>query len=598
MSNRDVARTAREYARDRGLFVFPTHGKIPATEHGFKDAENQFGVVAVMFSRAAREVPEGELGIGLAPGPSGYVVLDIDVKDGATGREDLEDLIARHGDFTKDAPEVLTPSGGSHFYFRRPEGVTIDNTKLAPGIDVRCDSGYVLLPGSPGYDWELSSPEIEDAPDFPMVLLDERRKIERDPSVLQNAEGKYTAGSRYDHGFRTGTSMKFKGNPMSVIEAAIRRINDELYEPPLSEARLLKLLSDIEKSKPINPTTGETRARLRAVEPASDDGDDTDLGEWLVSASSVHPNPNREWLPGWDHMIPCGCATVIAGDPKRGKSTMTRKIAADLTKLGRRVLIFSAEDSTEAIVRHLRLEGANLDLVSIVAGVPYSGNDFLRRVQATVLKLQPALVIIDPYMSYVSSDKMNTTGAREMIDVFHALGSQMGVTVIIVHHLTKAEGGSVRERVLGSTSIVAAARATIVVGSDPNRPAAGSAAALAIANYANPRTVKARGFRIIDSDGPDEARVEWTGESSLTADDIISAKQDFPSAIERAANWLLKALADGPVEASELEALVNDEPFSWATVKRAKPKVAKSCVGDDYGKWALLEEGDEIEEAA
>lgn len=151
-----VINSAKAYAR-LGLHVFPVEvyqsdgrwQKAPLTGHGFKDASDRMALVVPMFMNA-RPYRGGYLAVGCWPGPSGYVVLDVDVKDGASGREDLADLIDRYGNFIEGAPEVITISGGSHFWFRRPEGVTIDNTNLTPGIEVRCDNGFVVLPEDAG----------------------------------------------------------------------------------------------------------------------------------------------------------------------------------------------------------------------------------------------------------------------------------------------------------------------------------------------------------------------------------------------------------------------------------------------------------------
>lgn len=92
-------------------------------------------------------IPDGH-GIGLATGArSGIVVIDLDYKP-SKGINGLESLAALLGDVPPTLT-VLTPSGGYHLYFRHP-GFTIKNSasELGPGIDVRGDGGYVVLPDS------------------------------------------------------------------------------------------------------------------------------------------------------------------------------------------------------------------------------------------------------------------------------------------------------------------------------------------------------------------------------------------------------------------------------------------------------------------
>lgn len=76
---------------------------------------------------------------------SGLVVLDIDRKNGVDGFETL-----RTAGFTipPDAVEVVTPSIGSHFYFRYDPGIATSAGRIGPGVDVRGRAGLVILPPS------------------------------------------------------------------------------------------------------------------------------------------------------------------------------------------------------------------------------------------------------------------------------------------------------------------------------------------------------------------------------------------------------------------------------------------------------------------
>lgn len=103
---------------------------------------------------AGEKAPIGEGdGIGLATGErSGVVVIDLDFKpagaaEGRAGVNGLEALAELWGGQIPDTLTVATPSGGFHLYFRWP-GFRIKNSvsTLGPGIDVRGDGGYVVLP--------------------------------------------------------------------------------------------------------------------------------------------------------------------------------------------------------------------------------------------------------------------------------------------------------------------------------------------------------------------------------------------------------------------------------------------------------------------
>jgi putative DNA primase/helicase len=85
--------------------------------------------------------------IGMPTGAwSGVVVLDVDPEKG--GFQSLLALVRRYG-ILPQTRVVHTGSGGLHFYFAH-RGIHTRNSagKLGPGLDLRGDGGYVLLPPS------------------------------------------------------------------------------------------------------------------------------------------------------------------------------------------------------------------------------------------------------------------------------------------------------------------------------------------------------------------------------------------------------------------------------------------------------------------
>lgn len=108
----------------------------------------------------------GQFNIGLATGPSGLIVIDLDAaKPGESppppwdqepgirsGQDVLADLAEQAGQpLPLDTLTVSTPSGGLHLYYRAPEQAALRNTagtRLGWKIDTRAHGGYVLAPGS------------------------------------------------------------------------------------------------------------------------------------------------------------------------------------------------------------------------------------------------------------------------------------------------------------------------------------------------------------------------------------------------------------------------------------------------------------------
>ncbi|KAA0933753.1 bifunctional DNA primase/polymerase [Streptomyces apricus] len=96
--------------------------------------------------------------IGLAIGPSGLVVVDLDVPknqnnssaDTPDGAATFAALCERTGHAVPTTYRVRTASGGQHLYFTAPANVRLGNTAgtLAPLVDTRAWGGYVVAAGS------------------------------------------------------------------------------------------------------------------------------------------------------------------------------------------------------------------------------------------------------------------------------------------------------------------------------------------------------------------------------------------------------------------------------------------------------------------
>ncbi len=154
-----LLRAALAYAR-RGIPVFPCEpgGKAPLTYSGFWDATTDARRIKAWWNRwpyANIAVPTGE--------HSGLLVLDVDPRD--SGPESLAALELINGSLPRTA-KARTGGGGVHVFFRYPAGGEVRNSagRLGPGLDVRGEGGYVVVPPSrtqSAYEWIDSSPPTE-----------------------------------------------------------------------------------------------------------------------------------------------------------------------------------------------------------------------------------------------------------------------------------------------------------------------------------------------------------------------------------------------------------------------------------------------------
>ena len=139
----------------RGWHVFPCApgGKRPALRENWQE------LATADAERVRAWWARSRYNIGIACGPSGLVIIDLDVaRDPASvdpaaarhGTDVLDGLCRAHGEpYPAGTYAVATPSGGHHLYFTAT-GPRVRNSagRLGPLIDVRADGGYVVAAGS------------------------------------------------------------------------------------------------------------------------------------------------------------------------------------------------------------------------------------------------------------------------------------------------------------------------------------------------------------------------------------------------------------------------------------------------------------------
>jgi Bifunctional DNA primase/polymerase, N-terminal len=139
-----------------GVPAFPCFAnKRPATPQGFKNARTADGGLATMWARHPGElvgVPTGAL--------SGISVLDLDRGKGGDA------WWAAHKSRLPLTRVHRTRSGGLHLVFKDKPGLRGSAGKIAPGVDVRADGGYIIW-------WPAAGLEVRDAPlaDWPHWLM-------------------------------------------------------------------------------------------------------------------------------------------------------------------------------------------------------------------------------------------------------------------------------------------------------------------------------------------------------------------------------------------------------------------------------------------
>lgn len=139
--------------------AFPCNiDKVPLTKNGFKDATTdpkEFKKLIPKFTSYLLGVPTGNL--------SGLDVLDID-QQGLNWLSSIRNEIPT-------TRSHKTRSGGSHIIFNHIEGLCCSVSKIATGVDVRADGGYIIW--WPAANLPVENPNI--ISDWPATILDRLR---------------------------------------------------------------------------------------------------------------------------------------------------------------------------------------------------------------------------------------------------------------------------------------------------------------------------------------------------------------------------------------------------------------------------------------
>jgi putative DNA primase/helicase len=231
----------------RGWHVFPLRprGKMPATAHGCNDATTDRATIRAWWSR------NPDANIGIACGPSGLVVVDLDKSKG--GLDAWADLRKCLG-FDDATVMCLTGGDGVHLYYAAPEGVGIRNSagRLGEGIDVRAEGGYVVAPPSvhpngTAYAWEVNAhPDDRPIAPLPKSLL----------PLLSPTAPTAVGGDGIPEGRRNDTltslagSMRRKGASEAEIVAVLAEINESQCRPPLEYREVARIARSVARYAP------------------------------------------------------------------------------------------------------------------------------------------------------------------------------------------------------------------------------------------------------------------------------------------------------------------------------------------------------------
>ena len=299
----------------------------------------------------------------------------------------------------------------------------------------------------------------------------------------------------------------------------------------------------------------------------------------LTFYSDVKSTPVN-WL--WYPYIAIGKITLLQGDPGDGKSTMMMNLISELSRggatpdgkaLGRpqRIIYQCSEDGVcDTIKPRLEACGADCRNIAFINEEIYGGltlDD--ERIRDAIIEFKPQLVVIDPIQSYIGndSDLQIAVRARKLMRRIGMWASTYNCAIVLIGHLSKKERSKELYRGLGSIDVVASARSVLQVERDEQDE--------------DIRYVK----QIKNSLAPkgEDLSFEIRSGTGFRWREIacVQAVQGRPTAEvgteplpknkhELAALLLKKALANGPVESTDIRKIMADYRIGEKTLNDVK----------------------------
>jgi AAA domain-containing protein/bifunctional DNA primase/polymerase-like protein/primase-like protein len=219
LPNRALA-AALALAEEEGIPVFPCRpDKKPHTLHGLKDASTNLEQIEQWW----RQWPSALIAIPTGRA-SKLLVIDID-PEGA-------DWYALHGS-ELNAGRVHKTRRGHHLLYRIP-GTEIRNSagKIAPGVDVRGEGGYLIWWPAHGLEAIGDLADIVEPPSWLMDLLT-AMATNATSTTVNSTPGVIGCGRRNDTLSREAYRLRRLGASVSQIETVLSTINETLCSPPL-----------------------------------------------------------------------------------------------------------------------------------------------------------------------------------------------------------------------------------------------------------------------------------------------------------------------------------------------------------------------------
>jgi bifunctional DNA primase/polymerase-like protein/AAA domain-containing protein len=481
-----------------GFAVFPLryNSKLPALAHWQDKATTEPEELERWFKGKSRN-------IGIATGPSGLLVVDIDMKS-TDGRQQWKSLCA--GRKAPPTYAVKTPSGGLHLYYRGEARSSAG--KLASAIDIRSSGGLVVAPGSSvgGGTYEVVlDHEVVPAPTWltglcgkplvrPAALVD---WDERDTSIQCELAAKYLSTEEPAVEGASGDETTLKV-AMRVLDfgVSVERAHElmlgwnDTCQPPWGAEELYDKITNAARYRKLPVGIASPQADFYMV--VEEDASAFD-GIPAVRRFSQRAIPPRQWI--WGNYLLRDYITVLVAAPGAGKSTLALEIAlavitgrkditgVEVVERGAVMLVNNEDDANEvrrrvsACLSKWKIDWSEIeDKLFLWTAERGPWKIAVRNLSSRALKPEIvdadiealktkgiALFVADPFIETHDGEENDNREINEVGRLYRTMAKSANCSVLLVHHTRKmTQGGKDTainiESARGAGSLIGVAR--------------------------------------------------------------------------------------------------------------------------------------------
>jgi len=329
------------------------------------------------------------------------------------------------------------------------------------------------------------------------------------------------------------------------------------------------------------------------------------LGDCIIS-SPIYPVQTRDGLG-----VFIAGLNVVAGPQGGGKSTIIRKIVADITtaseagafvcdggRPGKALVIAKEDDENSVLAPGIVANSGNPRNITFFSEREWRHN-WLSEIES-LLEQNPEckILLVDTVEAFAAKfghNKITSKTVRQILDPLSLLGRRYGVAVVATCHLTKRQANRIVDQIGGSVELTGSARLVYSVSSHPQDQRLRVFESVKSNQRGHLERLVCRTEVLPLEDGVRLARnVGVTVDDNLAPDTFVRVnivadepqESDFPSIAEpsspppqrreseanRCAVWIQEVLnsRNGLIATNELNQLAGENGFSLSTVGNAR----------------------------